>query len=423
MSQGEALKSDDARRLLIERVASSRYVNRSARLRDLLLYVSTRVLDDDAAEIHEQEIGQRVFGRSANYDTGSDNIVRVHASMLRKRLEQYFASEGAHETLLLEIPKGNYAPVFRERQESDAEPTAPVSRPHSADWRIWALAILASLFACSTVYLLLHRATPAARAAANSAKPTVELFWSQILQPGRPTDIVLDDAAVGLYQEITGRPLKLSNYFDRAYLSTLAETAAAANLDLQTATSIVLRRQSNFAGANFLWKLFQIAGIGQQPTVLRFARDYSFRELKANNTILLGNSRSNPWVEPFEPKLGLRWVFDKPKGSYHPVDSWDGGKEYLPSAPGDQRGGYCTIALLPNLGHTGNVVIIAGTGGSAVSAGADFLADEASMAALVRKLAPARSGIFPYFEALIRVKGRSTSPRDAMIVVCRPPRV
>lgn len=89
----------------------------SARLRDLLLYLTDRVLDGDVDEIHEQEVGVKVFGRPANYDTSSDNIVRVHASMLRKRLEQYFASEGADEPMVVEIRKGNYAPIFHARPE------------------------------------------------------------------------------------------------------------------------------------------------------------------------------------------------------------------------------------------------------------------------------------------------------------------
>jgi len=35
-----------------------------------------------------------------------------------------------------------------------------------------------------------------------------------------------------------------------------------------------------------------------------------FREFKANNAILLGNSRANPWVQTFESKLRLRWEYD-----------------------------------------------------------------------------------------------------------------
>src|SRR5579884_711165 len=108
MSQGSGTRVAENRRLLVERVAASSYFNRSARLRDLLMYLTERVLEDEAVEIHEQEVGANVFGRAATYDTAADNIVRVHASMLRKRLDQYFAAEGAEEETILEIPKGNY---------------------------------------------------------------------------------------------------------------------------------------------------------------------------------------------------------------------------------------------------------------------------------------------------------------------------
>jgi len=91
MSQGPQVRVSEDRRLLVERLAASTYFNKSARLRDLLVYLTERVLEDEAVEIHEQEVGHRVFGRARDYDTAADNIVRVHASMLRKRLDQYLS--------------------------------------------------------------------------------------------------------------------------------------------------------------------------------------------------------------------------------------------------------------------------------------------------------------------------------------------
>jgi hypothetical protein len=427
MSQGNELKVADARKLLVERIAASRYLNRSARLQDLLAYLSERVLEGDAGEIHEQEVGHKVFGRPANYDTASDNIVRVHASMLRKRLEQYFAAEGAAEPVILEIPRGNYAPVFRERAEPHEEPEpdhllvpVPGAEPRT-DRRIWILGGLAVLFACSTAYLLVNPPARKSRESAGASRPTVELLWSQIFQPNRVTDIVLDDAAVGLYQELTGRSMKLSEYFDRDYLRRLPGTAAEASLDERLASAIVLRRQTSFAGASFLWRLFQMPGQDHRRTSLHFARDYSFREVKANNALLLGNSNTNPWIEPFEPKLRLRWVYDKSTGVYNPLDTASGGTSYQATGPGESRESYTAISLLPNLSGTGNVLIISGTGGSAINAGADFLADEQAVASLRRQLPASGKSSFPYFEALIKVKGRSSQPRDATIVLCRVP--
>src|ERR1700678_1960743 len=109
------LPTVDERRALIDRVAGSHHFSRSARLRDFLLYVGRQSLKEGCPEIHEQEIGARVFGRSASYDRSQDNIVRVNATELRKRIELYFATEGADEPLVLDIPRGAYKPIFHRR--------------------------------------------------------------------------------------------------------------------------------------------------------------------------------------------------------------------------------------------------------------------------------------------------------------------
>jgi hypothetical protein len=86
---------------------------RAALLREFLLYVGRQSVRDNSIIIHEQEIGTTVFGRPPVYDTSLDNIVRVNATELRKRLELNFSSEGAEEPVVLEIPRGSYTPIFR----------------------------------------------------------------------------------------------------------------------------------------------------------------------------------------------------------------------------------------------------------------------------------------------------------------------
>jgi hypothetical protein len=404
-----AITEQDSRQL-VERVAASRYLAKSARLRDLLLYLSERALAG-TEEIHEQEVGHDVFGRRRDYDTSTDNIVRVHASTLRKRLEQYFSEEGSAEPLIVEIPKGNYVPVFR-RREPAAHSVAPVILPPPArpDRRVAILAGVAGLLALWTVALLIRGSRPVE--GTEQFGPTVRAFWGEVFRADRATDVVLDDATLSLYQELTGRSVSLSQYFDRSYLrdATPAENTLA------------VRRQSSFADVTFLWRLFQFAGPRARDTAVVFARDYSFRNLKNDNAVLLGHQRSNPWIEPFLANVGLRWNFDKEQGAYYPIDTWAEGspKSFHGQGSGDARESYCGISLLPNLGGNGAVLIVSATGGSAFNAGAAFLADESAMSNL-RKRLPG-TGPFPRFEALVRVKGRSTQPRDAVVVVCRPAR-
>jgi hypothetical protein len=421
MTQGPDVRVSNDRRLLVERLAASPYLNRSARLRDLLIFLADRALEDEAVEIHEQEVGHRVFGRAPDYDTAADNIVRVHASMLRKRLDQYFAAEGVAELVVIEIPRGNYALVFRERSKEAPELALPAHAPEPLpalgrrDWRLIAAATCALVFAATSLTLILRG--PVRVAVAKG--PTLRLFWRQILHADRATDVVVDDAAVALYQELSGHPISLNEYFDRSYLRSLPATAAVAGLDADALTSMLLRRQSSFADTSFAWKLMQFAGSLNARPNLRFARDYSFRDLKANNAILLGNDRSNPWVQPFGEQLGIRWEFDRGGGVYYPVDVKQPGRSFRPEKPGEAHEGYFSLALARNLGGTGTVLLVSATGGSATNAAADFLADEGALRDLRVRLSALASQEFPPFEALVRAQGRSASMREVAVVVCR----
>lgn len=433
MARRNSISAVDTRKLLVERVAASSYLNRSARLRDLFLYLCERVLEAGADNIHEHEVGHKVFDRPPDYDTSADNIVRVHASMLRKRIDQYFATEGRLEPVVIEIPKGNYAPIFHKRPAEPVQVPVPTIVPlrRTFDWEKWLPAALAAVFLFTTIFFW-HRSRviSAETAAMPTNRPNVRQFWSEIFRAGQPADIVLDDASVGLFQEFTAHPIALTDYYERSYLRSLEGDAASAKLDPNLAMALVSKRQSSYAGAALLWKLAQTASALRGDAKIQFARNYSFREMKADNVILLGNSRSNPWIEPFQSHLAIRWQFDSGLGAYYPVDTAAPASERerfrSNIQPGEPRGtepheGYATISLLPNLGSTGRVLIISGTGSVTVGAALDFLSDESSLTQLRSRLPQNKSDDFPYFEALLRARSRSTLPRDTSIVVCRPP--
>ena len=85
--------------------------------------------------LKEYLIGVEVFDRPQDYDPKDDPVVRVEAGRLRKKLAEYYAGPGANDTLIIELPKGGYVPVFHERptttghEKTEAEtgwqPTSP----------------------------------------------------------------------------------------------------------------------------------------------------------------------------------------------------------------------------------------------------------------------------------------------------------
>ena len=123
---------EDERWALVQRVASSRQLIKAPQLREILLYISRRELTDHPIAITEQEIGCKVLGRRPDFSPNEDNIVRVQVRHLRKKLEEYFSSEGLEEPLVLTIPKGAYLPRFESRFAQPASAAAAETAAPSA---------------------------------------------------------------------------------------------------------------------------------------------------------------------------------------------------------------------------------------------------------------------------------------------------
>jgi hypothetical protein len=121
--------SEQECRALVERILASKEFQRANRLRSFLLYVVDRKFADAPQDVSESVIGHRVFGRPASYNTGEDSIVRTEARILRQRLDRYFAAEGAAESILLEMPKGSYLPVFARREIKVEQTVTPLPPP------------------------------------------------------------------------------------------------------------------------------------------------------------------------------------------------------------------------------------------------------------------------------------------------------
>src|SRR5215469_15443284 len=144
--------SIDARWEVVQRIAASSSFQRSPRLRELLLYTCERAIQNRPEELREQLIGRGVFGRKADYNPAEDNIVRVEMRQLRKRLEEFFATEGKDEPYIVLIPKGAYLPVFELRESKPVEVPRlePAAIPRRT-WRFWStgavIVVLAGLCA------------------------------------------------------------------------------------------------------------------------------------------------------------------------------------------------------------------------------------------------------------------------------------
>ncbi len=111
----------------LDEILASRPFRSSSQCSTLLRYVVEHTLAGEDNLLRERVIGVELFGRSADYQTSEDPVVRLRVSEVRKRLAQYYLSaENAHG-LQIEIPSGAYKASFR----STVEAHPPAEKPSS----------------------------------------------------------------------------------------------------------------------------------------------------------------------------------------------------------------------------------------------------------------------------------------------------
>lgn len=122
----------DAIREQLGRLLASSVFRRSKGCSNLLAYVVSRTVEGEAEHLKERNIGTEVFGRTPDYDTASDHVVRSMAGDVRKRLAQYYLEPEHSCELRIEIPPGSYIPRFAAfpvgaPQQPEDTDVAPVS--------------------------------------------------------------------------------------------------------------------------------------------------------------------------------------------------------------------------------------------------------------------------------------------------------
>ncbi len=97
----------------LNKIMAHRLFSRSAILSKFLFYVVHETLTGNTNRIKEYTIAVNVLNKSKKFDVQRSGIVRVHASRLRRTLEDYYNSETVGIDVIINIPSGGYVPIFQ----------------------------------------------------------------------------------------------------------------------------------------------------------------------------------------------------------------------------------------------------------------------------------------------------------------------
>lgn len=420
---------------LVQRIVKSRKFARSTLLANFLVYICDRKMRGLESEINEYQIGVNALGRSASFHTGEDNIVRNYAGILRKRLAEYFATEGRDEPLRIVVPRGHYVPIFETRQRkqilpldsslaassTDAEDLQAVpqevTRFKQRSFKRWFWVPLSVLLVAGT-WFAIHTWSLAHN------DDVYTLFWRELLTPGRTTFLVPGDTGLAVLQAVTDSQVKLYDYV----IGNQDTWFPSADLTESTTKKVLdAHRLSNLTSTADLSIAIEINLIAQkyapqEHIFTRYARDMRMEDLKGSNVILIGGPNANPWTALFEPELNFpmeieelqsntRWFINK-----HPSPGEQ--SKYSIGPRGEAPVTYTLIAFLPSLDGKGHSLLIQGLDTAGTQAAGDFLQDQTSMKPVLAKARLPNGSIGP-FEVLLGTRIVGANAPNARVIAER----
>jgi hypothetical protein len=397
----------DERWALIERIASSRHLKSSIRLREFLFYVSDCALRGVPEEATEQQIGIRVFDRHPGYNSSEDSIVRTHARLLRQKLASYFAEEGASEELTVEIPKGHYLPIFVERKQAleaielhpvngQVAQTAPIestrSRKNPWSWKLFFLVVPAALAALFIV-LWQTGVRPA------FALSSVDKFWMPFLGGDPPLVIYsnamfVGDSTNGLrYASPPGQEntRKVDDYVDT--YTGIGELAS-----VYTLTRLFDSHHARFILKRGLLTTWDEAKTKNLVFIGSVAENMPLRVLQSTGDFSMTTGPGFSGLINHHPKPGEPQLYSRPE---HPLTK-----------------DYAVLALLPGVQPGKKMLIFSGLTTFGTQAAVDYLCHPDTAAELLRQVTGPK-GEIRSFEAVLETDLGGGVPLQTHLVTVR----
>lgn len=399
----------------LERILASRWLKDSRQLSSLLRHIVEETLAGRTDGLKEYPIGLQVFHRAPDYDPRSDAIVRVQASLLRKRLAAYYDDEGKDSPWRIEIPKGGYVAEFR-RKDADStprQPHAPSTPGPSARWRGFLVGLAAGLLLGLSVSWL--KTTPAAR------RTECPALWKAFLDPRRETIVsfgvpLFFSGGGGLFVRDT-HVNRLSD--DQSRIERVAEILKRPfrpQPDVYTGIGEAI-------GAHRIARWLEMQGI---PVQLANSNYLGPSDLEQRNLVVVASARFQTLLQTLNRPRAIWFDPGQEPGAIRMASVLPGESQTYKPATSDMgvSTSYAVITVWPCLQPGRRILYLSGIETWSTQGAALFVLDTAHMRDLQQRLdrdpgnGP-RGRKSPYFQVLLQVEAKSNAVRSVRYLTHR----
>ncbi len=436
----------------LERILRGRSLQGSESLKAFLRFVVDTSVDNQETRLKEYVIATEVFGRSSDFDSRIDSVVRVQASRLRSKLQEYYATEGKTDPIIIDLPKGQYIPVFSHMVERSATVGVLDEPEHKNGFaaiteamtggaveerdrntgraiRFWRAAT--AIFVLISIALASYAVVISSREAAGSSRrlsfgpdgseepldrTQIEPLWGTLLGSSEAILIVFSNT---LFQGTAEEGMKLLKPLDSPGSSLGSPIIPQSEIEgINLPISEHYTGIGEVMGAYFLGDF--MARAGHQSRIKRSLL-LNWEDLKTENIIVLGSPAENlflrdlPQKQDFVFRPNLINTADNGKKAYGIVNTRPKPGEqpyYFATQGGPSRSqiseDYALVSLINGLNSKNRLLILAGITTLGTQAAAEYVTRPAYIKNMIRRLNTAGAGEPPRlpanYQVLVRVK-------------------
>jgi len=389
----------------VNRILASDPFRDSPALQRLLTYLVEEAKEGRSEGLKEYSIGTSVFQRGAEFDPRTDSIVRVQMGVLRKKLAKYYAEAGARDELVVEVPRGHYAPAVHLRP-AVTPPTAEHQTPQRRLPRWLAAGVLALAIVAGVGFFLLQNAPRPTRASdLKAAQWANHPVWKGFFDSGNPTKLVVGVPFMFSIGGMMARDPMVNNAEDMQasdHVKSLAKTVGPVR-PCEVYTGL-----GEAAGINLLTRFF--ASASQDLTLIR-SRLAKWQDLATGNAIFLSSARFRTLDKQIDRPVDFEFVAHGSRLVAHIRNPRPGEQSDYDTAIGggpdgsDDGTDYALVSVWPGTLPGRRIITMGGTYTWGTEGAAEYLTDGPSLSELKNRLAtgmpadPARHGL----QILLRV--------------------
>ena len=402
----------------IDRLVASHTLHGSESLCKLLRYLGKQAAEHPGIPIKEYQIATEVFGRQADFDPQLDSMVRVQAGRLRAKLAEYYNAEGAHDSLIIEIPKGSYAIAVHERIPAvsplNGELLGAASLGQGAGTQgartnrivsTLSIALIAAIAIIGWLVWTRREAVSSATVSAAAAVPApIEIFWKGFVRGPDEPWVIFSNA------QFVGRPDTGMRYYDAA------RDGKTPILDHYTGVGEVLA----------VHNLDRVFGSLHQSLRVKRGSLFSLDDAKNNDLIFIGSPSENLTLLdiPSTREFVFQKVREGPRSGNMEIinvkPEQGESSRYLASPSNvPMSEDYAVVALVKAINPEHYQLILAGTTTIGTQAAVEYVTRENYLHDLLAKMNVTSPGELKPFEAVIQVKVAKGVPVESSMAALR----